>query len=477
MIKLGRTLTLGVLIMGFAGGFAFAGGSQETEPTGEIDYSGKTLNVALVSGFTESEPILAALEAAANELGSEVQASWYSNDELNDKILLDFRGNNTVWDITMVHSPSRGGWAEAGIIIPIEKWAEEHPDQVNEGRLGKEDYSESAVENYTHDGQWIGPPLFETGVAMFYRTDLFEHPEEQENFRNQYGYDLQVPQTYEQFRDVAEFFTREAGETLAGETLQSDFYGTSHSNKPTGFLWFDFMNYLMAFGGDNIYDPDTMQPTFDSPEAIAAGEYYVDLVPFLPPGHQNMASGQSTAMFAEGSVAMIIEFFLRGLQMAVNPEQSKVSDRVDFSILPSRRGVQGREHAAQKGGNMVAIYGLSQNKATAYKVLELAFSPGIMKQVFLEEYAPYGWIPPRLSVLEDPEVQAAAPWAPDALEMISNPDIFYYDVPALPEYFQAMDIAATALSRALAGQESVEQAFGQAQEELLDYFEEAGLSQ
>ena len=469
-----------VTVLVFAvGAVAMAGGSAESaaEGEGEMDFSGKTLNVALVSGFTESEPILSALRAAAAELGSKVEVSWYSNDELHDKILLDYKGNNTVWDITMVHSPSRGGWAEAGIIIPIEQYQNEHPELVESGLLEKSDYSESAVENYTHNGQWIGPPLFETGVAMFYRTDLFEHPQEKRDFQSEYGYELKPAQTYEQFRDIAEFFTRSRGETLAGETLQADFYGTAHSNKPTGFLWFDFMNYLMAFGADNIYDPDTMQPTFNSPEAISAGEYYVGLEPFLPPGHQNMASGQSTSMFAEGNVAMIIEFYLRSIQMTVNPEQSKISDRVAATILPSVEGVQGREHAAMKGGNMVAIYGLSENKPTAYKVLELAFSKRIMKQVFLEDYAPYGWIPPSLPVLEDPEVQAAAPWASDALDMISDPSIFYYDVPALPEYFQAMDIAATALSRAIAGEESVRDAFNDAQEDLEEYFAEAGLSQ
>ena len=33
------------------------------------------------------------------------------------------------------------------------------------------------------------------------------------------------PTTWEQFRDLAEFFTRGKGETLAGETLESNFYG------------------------------------------------------------------------------------------------------------------------------------------------------------------------------------------------------------------------------------------------------------
>ncbi|MBD3305160.1 extracellular solute-binding protein [candidate division KSB3 bacterium] len=458
-------LSLGVLITGIG-----------TQDLAAQPYEGVKLRLALISGFTECPPIYDALSAAAEELGAEVEISWYSNDELHDKLLIDFTGGNPVWDIVFVHSPSRGEWVESGLIVPIGQWIEEHPDTVDHDLLALDDYFDISINNYTYNGVWIGPPLFVTGVAMFYRTDLFNHPTEQENFNAQYGYDLQVPETYKQFRDIAEFFTRKKGETLAGETLEADFYGTAHSNKPTGFLWFDFMNYLMAFGADNIYDPETMTPTFSSPESIAAGEYYVSLVPFLPPGHMSMASGQSTSMFAEGSVAMIIEYFLRGMQMTIDPEKSKVSDKVEFTLLPSVQGVEGREHAANHGGNVLAIYGLSKNKEAAYKTIELGFSKRIMKQVFLEKYAPYGWIPPRPSVLLDPDVQQAAPILAEAVKKLMEPEgIAYFDVPAQPEYFQAMDIAATALSKALTGDVDVTSAFNDAQTELEEFFKRAGL--
>lgn len=439
-------------------------------------YKGVKLRLALISGFTECPPIFDALSEAAKELGAEVEISWYSNDELHDKLLIDFTGGNPVWDIVFVHSPSRGEWVESGLIIPLGKWIEEHPETVDKDLLAIDDYFDISIKNYTHKGVWIGPPLFVTGVAMFYRTDLFNDPTEKENFKARYGYELQVPETYDQFKDIAEFFTRKKGETLAGETLQADFSGTSHSNKPTGFLWFDFMNYLMAFGADSIYNTETMTPTFNSAEAIAAGEYYVNLVPFLPPGHMSMASGQSTSMFAEGSVAMIIEYFLRGMQMAINPEKSKVSDNIDFTVLPSVPGVEGREHAANHGGNVLAIYGLSKNKEAAYKTIELGFSKHIMKKVFLEKYAPYGWIPPRPSVLLDPDVQKAAPILGEAVKKLMDPEgIAYFDVPAQPEYFQAMDIAATAVSKALTGEVEVKTAFNNAQAELEDFFKRAGL--
>ncbi|NLJ04841.1 MAG: extracellular solute-binding protein, partial [Exilispira sp.] len=316
------------------------------------------------------------------------------------------------------------------------------------------------------------------GVAMHYRKDLFDHPEEKENFLTKYGYELKVPETYDQFRDVAEFFTRKAGEKLAGKTLTADFYGTSHSNKPTAFLWYDFVNYLMAFGADNIYDPETLKPTFNSPEAIAAGKYYVSLVPFLPPGHMTMSSGESTAMFAEGSVAMIIEYFQRVIDMGFNPEKSKVFDKIDFGLCPSVQGIEGREHAAHFGGNCISLYGLSANKEAAYKTIELAFSAPIIKKVFLEKYTPYGWIPPRPSVLEDPESIAAVPLMKNITKRLLDPEnVYYFEMPTLPEYYASIDICGAALSSALAGETDVETAFNKAQEELEELFYQAGYIQ
>lgn len=459
-------LTTTLLLIFLASGFASAADKK---------YEGVTLRVMLPAGFTESKPVYDALVEASKELGTKVEVSWYSMDELHDKALVDYASGNRAWDMLLVHSPSRGQWMKMGLIEPLGKYIKAHPEVVDKEKLALDDYFDISIKNYTQDGVWLGPPLYVTGVALFYRTDLFGHPEEKAAFKKKYGYDLKVPETYKQYRDIAQFFTRKKGERLAGEVLKSDFYGTSHSNKPTGFLWHDFINYLMAFGAYDVFNPETMQPTINSPESIAAGEFFVSLAPYLPPGHSNLTSGGSTAMFAEGSVAMIIEYFLRCCNMVLNPEKSKVSDKADFALLPSVEGVQGRKHAAHHGGNVISIYGLSKNKEAAYKTIELAFSREIMKKVYMEKYAPYGWIPPRPSVLNDPEVKARVPWMDAALKKLMEPeDIYYFELAALPEYFNAIDSAASAISNSLAGKEDISEGFEKAQKEVIKLFKKAG---
>lgn len=442
---------------------------------GQRKYEGVTLRVMLPDGFTESKPVQDALLEAGKVLGTDVKISWYSMDELHDKALIDFAAGNKAWDLLLVHSPSRGQWADMGVIEPVGKYIAAHPELVDKAKLAMNDYYDISIQNYTYKGVWLGPALYVTGVALFYRTDLFNHPDEKKNFKAKYGYDLKEPATYKEYRDIAEFFTRKKGQTLAGKTLTQDFYGTSHSDKPVGNLWHDFFNYLMAFGADDVYDPKTMRPTINSPQAIAAGNFMAGLSPFMPPGHLNYTSGESTAQFAAGNVAMIIEYFLRCTDMVLNPAKSQVAEKVAFTVLPSVPGVKGREHAAHHGGNVLSLWGLSANKEAAYKTLELAFSPELMRKVYLEKYVPYGWIPPRPSILNDPDVQRRVPWMkPMMTKLMDRKDIFYTEEAALPEYFSAIDAMATALHKAMSGGTTVEKGFNEAQKEAEAVFKKAG---
>jgi multiple sugar transport system substrate-binding protein len=453
----------------------FAGGEKEEAGMegGAVETEGVRLRVALVPGLTELPPLEDCLRAAAAELGAEIEVSNYSFDELRDKLVIDYTAGNDVWDYVFVQSANRSSFYESGLIYPISTFQEENPDLVDPELAAMDDWFQVSIEENTVDGKLLSLPLYVTGTTMFYRTDIMEHSGEKADFMDQYGYELEPPRTYEQFHDVAEFFTRSKGEKLAGKTLGADFYGASHSNKPVNFLWFDFVNTLMAFGADNIYDPETLEPTFGSPEAIAAGNFYVGIEPFLPPGHLTMASGAATAMFAEGNVALQVEFFGRGAKISMNPENSKVADKVAYLPNPSVPG-ENRPHTTIHTGNGVALYSLSDNIEAAYKVLELAFSPQVMKQVAMEKYLPYDWIIPRPSVISDPEVLAMAEHLEDVPGLLDTEDNWFFFSPTLPEYPQAMDIAGTALSKALAGDITVEAAFTDAQAELEELFRRAG---
>ena len=59
-----------------------------------------------------------------------------------------------------------------------------------------------------NSGKYWAVPLEGDAAGWAYRKDWFEDPKEKEAFKAKYGYDLDVPKTYKELRDIAEFFYR-----------------------------------------------------------------------------------------------------------------------------------------------------------------------------------------------------------------------------------------------------------------------------
>ncbi|NJL34374.1 MAG: extracellular solute-binding protein [Chloroflexaceae bacterium] len=71
------------------------------------------------------------------------------------------------------------------------------------------------------DGHYVAMPAWANTEILFYRKDLFEDPAEQAAFAEEYGSDLAPPTNWQEFTDVATFFTRDTDGDGA-----IDFYGT-----------------------------------------------------------------------------------------------------------------------------------------------------------------------------------------------------------------------------------------------------------
>ena len=75
-------------------------------------------------------------------------------------------------------------------------------------------------------------------MGLVYRRDLFDDPKEKAAFKGKYGYDLAAPATYDQLRDIAEFFTRPDQKSFGIALYGSEDYDArkafpSHYSRPT----------------------------------------------------------------------------------------------------------------------------------------------------------------------------------------------------------------------------------------------------
>jgi multiple sugar transport system substrate-binding protein len=147
------------------------------------------------------------------------------------------------------------------------------------------------------DGGVFALPYHDGPEMFMYRADLFESPAEKAAFANQYGYPLQPPETWSQFRDVAKFFTRpEQG--LYGAMIAG--LNDGHNNV------YDFFLHLWSRGGQ-LFD-EAWRPAFNDAIGREALQFYADLIltdRVCPPNTLSYDSVASGVAYAAGEAAMM----------------------------------------------------------------------------------------------------------------------------------------------------------------------------
>ncbi len=167
----------------------------------------------------------------------------------------------------------------------------------------------------------------------YYRKDLFEIGQNRNDFKAKYGYDLKAPDTWKQYRDIAEFFTGRKspdGKMLYGAA--EAFASRSHQS------WFLFSR-AAAYSrhpdhkAAQFFDPDTMKPQINTPGWVRALEEYAEILKFCPPDALNYRVDDMRKAFHSGSAVLSIEWADTGT-IAEDPKISSVVGKVGYFILP-----------------------------------------------------------------------------------------------------------------------------------------------
>lgn len=209
--------------------------------------------------------------------------------------------------------------------------------------------------NWSYNQVWIG------------RRDLMENPDEQAAFSAEYGYDLAPPETLQQMRDIAEFFTRDAGETLGGETLSSPVYGFIQEGARLGATWSDvWYNYIKQFGGDLFDENGT--PTADRPENVAGLEFWKSMFEFAPPGAAELSLVDIPVILGEGQAVTGIawsDFFWTVDSEAGSPYAG------NFVYAPVPANADAPDlHQVNAAPSLLVINNASENKEATYLFLQ-----------------------------------------------------------------------------------------------------------
>ena len=291
-----------------------------------------------------------------------------------------------------------------------------------------------------NSGRFYGLPINQDAYGMMYRRDLFEDPKEQAAFRKKYGRELRVPQTYQEAREVAEFFTRPDQGLYGWGQMGGRAYdfATTASNS---FMW--------SFGGE-LYNPETFEVLgyLNSPASIDGVQAYVDMFQYGPPGSGNWGWDEINAAFQQGQLAMAMQWFYfngSNADPAVNP----YAESTGFAILP---GAVGRDGLFRRqfsvGGQGMGINRYSEKLPELVAFMEWYFQP--------EQQARYAAVCQTglKAVLDSREWQGLNSFNRQFATALDYLNDYWH----LPEYAILLDQLQEDISNAIAGVKTVRQA-------------------
>jgi multiple sugar transport system substrate-binding protein len=331
--------------------------------------------------------------------------------QLHDKMATDFASGTDTYDLIYM-----SGWVPefAEFLTPI-------GDQIPADL--KADLPTSSFSTVTWDNNTYGVVFTLSLLTLFYNQEHFEKA----------GIKA-PPATWDELKGYAQELT---GGGQYGWVLN---YGDPAGIGGVASYW---MTFLQQAGG-TMYGEDGL-PVFNDEKGAAALQLMVDMFTngSTDPGAISYVGiNDATNVFTAGKASMMMNWPFTW-KPANDPATSQIVGKIGSAILPA--GPAGS--ASIDGTDAWTITASSKNPDTAMKLIEFYLDPEVQKRQCIDT----GWLPIRLSVLADPEVQAAAPNAVVVSEQATHP----YDSFVTPDYNEVTQALGTEVQKALRGDKSV----------------------
>jgi sorbitol/mannitol transport system substrate-binding protein len=374
-----------------------------------------------------------------------IDLNWVVLEEntLRQNVTTDIATNGGQYDVMTIGTYEAPIWAAQGWLAPLTALSEDPEYDVD-------DLLPAIRSGLSHEGQLYAAPFYGESSFIMYRKDLMEEA----------GLEMPDAPTWE--------FIAEAARAMTDR--DNDINGICLRGKAG---WGENMAFLTAMAnsfGARWFD-ENWQPQFDSPEWKETLDTYLTLMADAgPSGASSNGFNENLTLFQQGKCGMWIDATVAA-SFVTNPDDSTVADQVGFALAP--------DTGLGRRGNWLwawslAIPNSSQQQDAAAEFIKWATSKEYLELVAEQE----GWanVPPgtRTSLYENPDYQAAAPFAQMTLDSINAADpasptvdpVPYTGVQfvAIPEFAGLATNVGQLFSAALAGQMSADDALAQAQD-------------
>lgn len=358
------------------------------------------------------------------EFSEEAFAAWLTENDaavnyeavawpqLHDKMATNFASGSYVHDVIYM-----SGWVPefSEFLTPI-------GDLISPEL--KADLPESSFSTVTWDGGVYGVVFTLSLLTLYYNTEHLQNA----------GISA-PPATWDELKGYAKELTKDG---QYGWVLN---YGAPEGIGGTASYW---MTFLQQAGG-KMYGKDGL-PVFNDAPGVDALQLMIDLMPYTDPSSiSNVGIVDATNVLKAGTASMMMNWPFMWNE-AQNEETSLIVGKLGSAILPA--GPAGS--ASIDGTDAWTITRNSPNPELAMKLIEFYLSKDVQKRQVLDT----GWLPIRLSALQDSEVQTAASNAAVVLDQANHP----YESFVTPDYNAVTQTLGTEVQKALQGEKTAAEA-------------------
>lgn len=379
---------------------------------------GGTLNVATISGInnTVTSTLIPRFEAA--HPGIKINLSVIPWTNIFQKELLALSARSGQYDVLCQSTSFFPDFAASGYFAPLDQFFNDKK-LINVEQFNIPDFPSSLWDGVGKaHGKLYALPFMQFPQIMYYRSDLVKtHP-----------------------RTLDEYLA-----SVKKLNHPTNMYGTVVQGLKAGaggdtYAWYP---WLFTFGGDIVKNGKV---AVNSPQAVAALEYYVELSKYAPSSSITYGSDQSDVPFLQGHVAQTLENSDHWARY-FDPKASSVANKVALDVMPGKnRGEQG---TVLVGCWSYGVSAFSPNQAEAFQFISYLSSKEAMPV-----YVAAGGLPPRISALTNASYQKKYPvfaWVEKALRHARG-------IPPVKNYLSIENALEDAIDYAMTGQKTPKQA-------------------
>ena len=302
--------------------------------------------------------------------------------EISQKVLLEAVSKSGAFDLALPATFSIPDLAESGILVNLDQYAVKYEpsDYQKDVLFTAGDYYKGSLYGYQTDGDTY---------LMFYNKPWLEDEAEKKGFADKNGYELKVPDTWQELDTQLAWFHRPDKGKFGGALFRTQYF----------IAW----EWWGRFHAKGFYPlANDLTPQINNDAGVAALEELIAASQYLYPGAKTNGLFENFEAYGEGDKYANIGW--GGTQKYLNSPKSKIKDKLAFGDMPG--GVVGGKLLKTPyfnwGWNYI-VSSVSPEPEIAYLYTLFACSP-VMSTIAVRD--PDGYFDPIRTVhYEDPEIQ------------------------------------------------------------------------